>query len=270
MTAQYTEKGKWVTDHLGPINAIMFTTTGILVPALDILSPKFPFGAVALLLAALVAIFVVMRLLKIPRNLQLPNGFILMAIFCTAVFGAGAFANYKSEREGGMLASNIRGIAALQRTLFDIRDGKSDNPRVELSNMGIAWDFNNFASAIKRGDENSIELFLKGRMPVTNQTGSYHISLPKQVVDLKLKNAPRLMELFQQYGVDLNDQSLVARTGISDSSTAPNLYAYAKTQGQDQLADTLERLGVSTAGYPEWKKRQDEEAKSPRGIFPGI
>lgn len=42
-TKAYVEGGRWVTDHVGPINALMTITTAIFIPVLDFLRPYFPY-----------------------------------------------------------------------------------------------------------------------------------------------------------------------------------------------------------------------------------
>lgn len=42
-TEKYVEVGKWVTDHIGPINAVITISTATLLPVLDFLRPYFPY-----------------------------------------------------------------------------------------------------------------------------------------------------------------------------------------------------------------------------------
>jgi len=269
MTKAYVDKGKWVTDHLAPINAIMFISTGLLVPLMDIMRPKFPFTAVAACVFGAVLILLVMKALNVPARLQIPNGLILMALFCSAVFGAGAFASYKYEHEGGVLASKVKGIAELQKTLLDIKNGKSDNPRVELANMGIPWDFLQFHKAAERGDAKVVSLFLAGGMPVTEHEGQYFQSIPYTVV-AKGVNAPAVLEAMAQGGIKLGDAGLVPSWGMAKEQVAQNLYTVAKEKNRGEVAQKLTELGVDGSGYPAWKTAKDEYDKKPKAVFFGI
>ena len=42
-TSKYVEQGKNITEHLGPVNAVMFVSTGILVPVMGVVRPHFPY-----------------------------------------------------------------------------------------------------------------------------------------------------------------------------------------------------------------------------------
>lgn len=269
MTKFYVDKGKWVTDHLAPINAIMFISTGILVPVMDIMRPKFPFTEVAFCVGGIVIIMLLMKALNVPARLQIPNGLLLMSLFCAAIFSAGAFASYKYEREGGVLASKVKGAAELQAILTDIKNGKSDNPRVELANMGIAWDFIQFAKAAVRGDAKVVGLFVAGGMPVTEGSGQYFQSIPYFVVTQGV-SASAVLEAMAQGGVKLGDAGLVPSWGFAKELVAPNLYVVAKEKNRGEVAQKLHELGVDSSGYNTWKIAKDEYDKRPKAYFSGI
>ena len=146
----YLDRGKWVTDHLGPINAIMFSATGILIPIVDFFSPNFPFKQLAAIVVLGFLLLVVMKVLKIPKRLQIPNGLVLMALFCTALVSASAFATYKKEKEGGFLASSIPALATLQRSMQGIKGdtekllASNDSIEKKTSSIDQKMDRNNF------------------------------------------------------------------------------------------------------------------------------
>jgi len=264
-TQVYVTKGKWVTDHLAPINAIMFISTGIMVPILDIMRPKFPFTEVAFCIGGLVVILLAMKALHVPARLQIPNGLVLMALFCTAIFSAGAFASYKYEREGGLLASKIKGLAELQATLLDIKNGKSDNPRVELANMGIKWDFLEFTKLAVRGDVKAVRLFIQGGMPLTDGKGQYFQSVPFFVAR-DGSNAVAVLEEMR----GLLGAGLVPEYGLPREHVAPNLYAVAMEANRTQVAEKLAEMGVDGSGYHQWKSAKAEYDKKPKAHFYGI
>jgi hypothetical protein len=283
-TATYVKHGTIVTDHLAPINATMFIATGTLLPIMDFIRPYFPY--INLVAGAVVLFFVVlfiMKLLKVPPNRVIPSSMVFCAGVCAVAFSVGAVASSKHANDGGFIAAKSPDARALQANLMslekqtqaindkltDIQAGKSSNPRVELANMGIAWDFNKFYEAAKRGDEVAVELFLKAGMSVTSAVGDYYTSIPKSVIDTNLPNAGKLLELFNKHGVDLNDQKLVARRGIPEPLTPPNLYAYAMRE-KSPLAETLANLGVSTKDYPSWKLAMEVEDKKPKAYLYGI
>lgn len=283
-TATYVKHGTIVTDHLAPINATMFIATGTLLPIMDFIRPYFPYinfvaGAVVLFFVVLA----IMKVLKVPPNRVIPSSMVFCAGVCAVAFSVGAVASSKHAREGGFIAASSPDARALQANILnlekqtqaindkltDIQAGKSSNPRVELANMGIQWDFYKFYEATKRGDMLAVELFLKGGMPATYKVGDSFTSLPKVVVDNNPPNAAKLLELFKEYGVDLNDQRLVSRTGAPEALTPPNLYAYAMRE-KSILAEKLASLGVNTTEYSSWKVTMDKEDKKPKAYLYGI
>jgi hypothetical protein len=280
----YVKHGTLVTDHLAPINATMFIATGTLLPIMDFIRPYFPY--VNYVAGALVLFFVVlliMKMLKVPSNRVMPSSMVFCAGVCAAAFSIGAVASSKHASDGGFIAANSPDARALQSNMLnlekqtqaindkltDIQAGKSSNPRVELANMGIPWDFYKFYEAAKRGDDLVADLFLKGGMPVTSEVGDYFTSIPRMVVNSNPPNAEKILELIVKAGVNLNDQKLVARTGVPEALTPPNLYAYAMKE-KSPLADKLASLGVNTTNYPAWKKAMDIEDKKPKAYWSGI
>ncbi|MHA6860382.1 hypothetical protein [Ralstonia pseudosolanacearum] len=266
-TEAYVDVGKVVTDHIAPVNAIMTISTATLLPALDFLRPHFPYiNQVALLVVAAFLVLLSMKFLKIPKEWRGHPSVLLCAGVCAAAFSIGAIASTRHADQGGLAAATFPWVSDLQKTLLDIKNGKSDDPRVELKNIGVEWKAGNLLQASKDGDLRVVELFLKGGMPVTlSGTGNDH-SLPYYVVTSNYPNAEEQLKLFKQYGVNLNDQSLAAYHGGILSQEPPNLYAVAKDRGHEDLASYLADLGVKTDGYPAWKKAKEERIKNSKGI----
>lgn len=268
-TSKYVEQGKNITEHLGPVNAVMFVSTGVLVPVMDVVRPHFPYinyvaGLVVLVFLGILA----MRFFKVPSNRFIPNSLVLTAGICAGAFSVGAVAS--SKHAEGFLAAHSADARALQssllslnkqtseisskldkqgQTLTQIRDGKSTDPRIELRNLGFNWDSNTFWTASKAGDLRVVELFLQSGMSLTGDDG---YTLPFSMIK---RNNPKLKEqflLFQKYGYDLNDKKLVS--GNPDKFTPPNLYAAAKEEGNESAAELLKSLGVDSKGYDQWVK----------------
>ncbi|WP_259393738.1 hypothetical protein [Ralstonia pickettii] len=269
-TEAYVERGKWVTDHIGPINAVMTIFTAVLIPALDFLRPYFPYiGYVAVLAVLVFFALLIMKLVGVPRGAQLHSSMVLCSGVCAAAFSVGAIASARHAEQGGLVAANFpwaaeiqKSLVAMNTTLTDIKNGKSEDPRVELKNIGVEWNFSKFWEASKTGDLRVVELFLQGEMPVTRKNSTDIASLPFAVVRENFPKAKEQLKLFQKHGVDLNDpvlSSIIYRPALT--SPPPNLYALAKDTGNEALAAYLVELGVKTDSYPTWKKAQDDKQR---------
>lgn len=262
-TEAYVEHGKWVTDHIAPINAVMTISTAVLIPLLDFLRPYFPYiGYVAGLVVLVFLALLVMRVLGIPKGRQLHSSIVLCSGVCAAAFSVGAIASARHADQGGAMAASAPWIAQLQQTLLDIKNGKSDDPRVELKNIGVEWKSGNLIQASKDGDLRVIELFLRGGMPVTLNPSFGDHGLPFFVVSNNYPKAKEQLALFKKYGIDLNDQSMSAGKGQDMTKEPPNLYAVAKDKGYEDLASYLAELGVKTDSYPAWKKAEEERKRN--------
>lgn len=265
-TEAYVEHGKWVTDHIAPINAIMTISTAILIPILDFLRPYFPYiGYVAGLAVLVFLALLIMKVLGFPKERQLHSSIVLCSGVCAAAFSVGAIASARHADQGGAIAASAPWAAQLQQTLLDIKNGKSDDPRVELKNIGVEWKSGNLLQASKDGDLRVVELFLKGGMPVSAGFSDGG-QLPFYVIMNNYPKAKEQLALFKKYGVDLNDKNLAApysqhfvapMEDWKHIEKAPNLYAVAKIEGHEEMASYLEELGVQTDSYPDWKKKQD-------------
>lgn len=275
-TSKYVEQGKNITEHLGPVNSVMFVSTGILVPVMDVVRPHFPYiNYVAGLVVLLFIGILVMRFLKVPSNRFIPNSLVLTAGICAGAFSVGAVAS--SRHAEGFLAAYSDDARALQssllnlnqqtaeisfkldtqgQTLSQIRDGKSSDPRIELRNLGVQWESGAFWNASKVGDLRVLELFLQSGMPLPDNDG---VALPFMMVDRKYPKLQEQFLLFQKYGYNLNDQKMV--TSKPDKFSPPNLYAAAREKGNDSAAELLKSMGVESEGYGEWIK--NKPAKPP-------
>ena len=270
-TRNYVKQGKNITEHLGPINSVMFISTGVLVPAMDVLRPYFPYisyvaGLVVLVFLGILA----MKFLKLPSNRFIPHSLVLTAGICAVAFSVGAVASNRHAE--GFLAANSDDARALQssllslnlqtaeisskldkqgQTLSQIRDGKSSDPRTELRNLGIQWEPGAFWNASKVGDLRVVELFLLSGMPLPVNGD---IALPFMMVDWKYPKLEKQFSLLQKYGYDLKDQRMV--TSKPDKFSPPNLYAAAREQGNDGAAELLKSMSVESKGYDKWAKNK--------------
>lgn len=268
-TEAYVERGRWVTDHIGPINAIMTIMTAVLIPVLDFVRPHFPYiGYVAALAVMVFLVLLAMKIFGVPKNGQLHSSLVLCSGVCAAAFSVGAIASARHADEGGMGAASFPWAAQMQKTLFtmnttlaDIKNGKSDDPRVELKNIGVEWSPYKLIAASKMGDLRAVELFLKGKMPVTLDGSDALASLPYAIVSQNFPNAKEQLKLLQENRVDLNDPHLSSIYHTDPATQPPNLYALAKDKGREDLAAYLAELGVKTDSYPAWKKAREAQEK---------
>ena len=255
----------FITDNLSPLNAVVFFTTGIVVPVLDLLRPVVPllnyFAGIAVIgfCAVLVA-----KLLGKPR--PIPTGFVATVGVCCAIFAAGAYAS--SKHAAGFIASKEPALAQVQASMLgqkldtqtallaDIKSGKSDDPRVALKNMGVAWDFTEFRNASQRGDLKVMQLFLEGGMTTTLPTTS--TTLPELAITFNHQRVADQLALFAKHGFDLKAPTTAAPDQPS------NLYAVARMKGNTEAAHFLETVGFSSAEYDSWHKTT---AKKTDGIY---
>jgi hypothetical protein len=278
-TAQYVSAGKRVTDHLGPINATMFIATGVLVPVMDFIRPHFPYmGYVAGAIVLFFALLLVMKWAKVPANRVIPTSLILSVGVCAAAFSVGAVASSRHAAQGGFMAASSDDARALQSnllrleqqagdmqtTLRRMESGKSDDPRVELRNIGVEWSEDGLRNSSRIGDLRALELFLRGGMNIYSSYDSNRISLAASII---ANNSPRMKEQLQllaQYGYGLNDASTVQAK--QDPLAPPNLYVFAKKVRNEEAAKLLVAMGVDTTSYESWKARQPKPVVLPGAL----
>ena len=265
----------FVVDFLSPVNTLFFFSTGILIPALDLMRPRTFLLAYAT--AAAVLFFLTLLVLRWrgkPRPEAISKALVTTVGVCTALFALSAVAS--TGYPSGFLASKNEAFRDVQSSLLGIKEqntalnekldrqtavlasissGKSPDPRVELRNLGVAWDTPSFLAATDRGDLRVIELFLAGGMPFT-QPGymAGNLTVPARAV---FRNAPRIVEqlqLFERYGFQPTAADAVLPSPLP--STPPSLYGVAVESKNSAAADYLRGDRGSVARYDDWKAQQ--------------
>lgn len=209
-----------------------FGTAGGLIA--DFLMPVAPFGFY-LGLSLFILFLLSIALAAVPwSNNALRNKFqgywylpigLTILLLSTGMFGAYYFSNNENNNGQGWLASNIEAFSEIQqqlgliqentartakatesidRKMDDIKKETSENPKKELANLGIEWSNSSFFRAVKSHDLETTELFLKGKMKITNK----YLSSP---IYFAVFNDPSgyysdAMELFFKYGFDINSK----------------------------------------------------------------
>lgn len=275
-TTQYVNSGKTVTDHLGPINATLFIATGVLVPVMDFIRPHFPYmGYVAGAIVLFFAILLVMKWVKVPANRVVPTSLVISMGVCAAAFSVGAVASSRHAAQGGFLAATSEDARALQSNLLRleqqagdmktslqrIESGKSDDPRVELRNIGVEWSEVELERSSRRGDLRVLELFLKGGMSIYSGYDRKRSSLAATMISENFPHMKEQLLLLGKYGYGLNDASTVQ--GRPDPAAPPNLYAYAKEVRNEEAATLLISMGADTSLYAPWKAKQPKQVGMP-------
>ncbi|MEQ1639107.1 MAG: hypothetical protein ABL903_20800 [Methylococcales bacterium] len=161
------------------------------------------------------------------------KGLFQVLTFLTALtFGAGVYAKVNPK---GFLATKIDSVASLQTNLglIDFKLGNisvkqdkiievlekadkkidlvkketSDNPRKELSNMGISWTQESFYAAVESGDFVVVELFAAGGMNLAAQSWCCsHHSLLSLMISKKINNLEKVLTIFDRYGFDIRQK----------------------------------------------------------------
>lgn len=167
------------------------------------------------------------------RRCILEKGLFQVLTFLTALtFGAGVYAKVNPK---GFLATKIDSVASLQTNLglIDFKLGNisvkqdkiievlekadkkidlvkketSDNPRKELSNMGISWTQESFYAAVESGDFVVVELFAAGGMNLAAQSWCCsHHSLLSLMISKKINNLEKVLTIFDRYGFDIRQK----------------------------------------------------------------
>ena len=264
----------FVVDILSPVNTVFFFATGILIPVFDLLRPM-AFLLAYLAAAALLffAAVLILRWLGKPRPEAISRALVATAGVCAGLITLSAFAS--SAYPNGFLPSKFEGLKDVQASLLDlqkqshvisgkldqqsmvladIRMGRSDDPRVTLHNMGIAWDTPSFLAASDRGDVRALELFLAGGMPVSTASGG--ITLPERAVMLNRPNIVEQLLVFKRFGFDLNGR---APQRAWDSPTT--LYGFAAEHTNAVAAEFLRAQGADVVAYETWKAGKDAHVK---------
>ena len=185
-----------ISQWVMPINATLFFG-GTLASVLDFISPRISLLPIAATVA-LAGLFAAVCLRKfiapsLPDTSKLKgllapdkalhrSPVLIVSGVLSALMVTGAAWSSASSAGGGVIASKfdavrnaqmqlgvMQGLQKEQRiqtaVLEDIRDGRTSNPRRELANQGIAWDYSGFNNAISRSDTAVVQLFLSGGWP---------------------------------------------------------------------------------------------------------
>ena len=263
----------FVVDNLSPVNTLFFFATGILIPAMDLLRPQTFFLAYAAGVAALFFVAIVaLRLLGKPRPEAISKAFVTTVGLCAGLIAISAVAS--TGHANGFLASKSESLRDVQASLLgltaqtasinnkldsqlvkleDIRMGKSADPRVELHNLGVAWERAQFYAAIDRGDVRVVKLFLAGGMP-TKSSNRSELTAPAWAVQRNVPHIAEQLRLFQQFGFDLHDENAV---GLPPDVYLPsNLYGLAVEKKNTEAAALLAEDPKSVARYKGWKAWQ--------------
>ena len=272
----------FIANYLSPVNTLIFFTTGVLIPLLDFLRPKTSLISYAAGVAVLffVALLVLKRMGK-PTPQAIPSALLVTTGICACLVTVSAYAS--SQHPEGYAASKFPEVRSAQTSLLglerqtaainekldrqgvvleDIRSGRSDDPRVALKNMGVAWSFAEFREASSRSDLKVMDLFLQGGMTTTlpNTTAS----LPAVAVEMNYPKITEQLALFTRYGFNLKAPT----SSEGYEFQPPNLYAIAVEKKNNEAAEYLKAQGVSVADYESWKaKRKTTEAMTGRYKF---
>ena len=272
----------FIANYLSPVNTLIFFTTGVLIPLLDFLRPKT--SLISYLAAVAVLFFVVLVVLKKmgkPTPQAIPSALLVTTGICACLVTVSAYAS--NQHPEGYAASKFPEVRSVQTSLLglerqtaainekldrqgvvleDIRSGRSDDPRVALKNMGVAWSFAEFRDASARGDLKVMDLFLQGGMTTTlpNTTAT----LPAVAVEMSYPKITEQLALFTKYGFNLKAPTNLDRYDYQP----PNLYALAVEKRNKEAAEYLKAQGVSVAEYESWKiKRKNAEEKAKKGPY---
>jgi hypothetical protein len=173
----------------GAIPGIITTISDFVKPILDLTTPIMIGSA-----AGGVALAIIARFLKAPRDRTVASGAFVCAILFLFSFGwwgaqhliRGAEANGviaeivpgASKVQNALLASlgrierntqrTAEGVDKLGRSVDTLKKETSDNPRKELQNLGIPWTSDEYVGVIMRCDMLGIRLFRESgmKMPV--------------------------------------------------------------------------------------------------------
>lgn len=269
----------------------------------DLLEPKFNvllilfcfFGVILILCAYKIHRWFIDNKISLPvqtgQIFSKPNGLndsiikgaqlsIIGIIFC----GVLLLIQFFTPNNNGALVNMFPGLQPLQEKLTGIesklntiseevktlKKEKSENPKKELQNLGLAWSTKNFHDQVKDGDLQNIKLFLEGKInPYTvDENGR---TLPV-VLALNTYNVEEVLELLLEYGVDINrrfsqsatsgDMKMTLLSRAIEKENIPLIKALLKHEADTREAfDTFGSFGLSIAKFPlqsavYWKKKE--------------
>lgn len=212
---------------------------GVIGIVSDVFTPVTNFaGALIVPLLALTLLYALAERAKlVERTLCAPNcpsavkallgeyrGFPLLSglLVLTLMMVASSFITRAHADEGGVAASYIPGVRELQTSLDrigmqlaeltsatrELKKETSDDPRKELSNMGIEWTSAAFHDAVVRGDFKALDLFIAGGMPLTTRKDGNPASPLYYALARNEPNRVAMLEYFLDRGLDVNDRSI--------------------------------------------------------------
>ena len=286
-----------------PFNAtLIFGST--LVAAFDFLSPR-----VALLpIAATVAVVGLLAALALRKYVapSLPEGstfrralapemglhkspVLIVTAMLSALMVSGAAWSSAASASGGVIASKfdaarnaqmqfgvLQAVQKEQRVqtavLEDIREGRSSDPRRELSNLGSGWDSSSFQYALVNGDARVVSLFIEGKMQWRISDAFVVMVLNKQeMLDLLLKSKSLLVRL-EGDCVKIIDERVVSPhpfvTHYSRDleSGASNYKAFANLKKEHinflrMFCEGADDVASINQSYSEFQKKYDEQKR---------
>ena len=263
----WTQSREFVSRHVAPINTVVFGITGIIIPFFDFVRPRGPyliFGAVVMGLLFISAV-IASRWSRWPR---LPTALTAGLGISAALFTVGAAASYQHATGGGAIVSAIPSLQPFQdllvglhadvrtanekleqqgKVLADIRSGKSDDPRVALRNMGIAWEYNKFLEASKAGDLRVMQLFLEGGMPASQLNGQ---TLAFNLIYIRAPHSAEQLALLEKFGTDLHGPAAVS--GSASDGLPQSLYVVAVDAKNIEAQQYLLKHGSKHEEYAAW------------------
>ncbi len=151
-----------------------------------------------------------------------------------------------------------RSVASVDESLQDI-DVKLDNvkketsldPRKELANMGMRWEYDNFLDALRNKDERAIELYLKGGMKLRKDSFTDFVTniYSKQVMDMLVDgnaiegdfNCPSKISFYKKISKDSDKIDFVNRKCPTQIRKLVNQF--------DRLIDAQKKIIVADKNY---------------------
>lgn len=152
------------------------------------------------------------------------RGFPLLAglLILTLMMVASSFITRANATDGGLVARYVPGVRELQLSIDrigvqlaeltsvtrELKKETSEDPRKELSNMGIEWTSSAFHDAAVRADFKALDLFVAGGMPLTTRKDGNPASPLFYAIARIEPNRIALLTYFLDRGLDVNDKSI--------------------------------------------------------------
>jgi hypothetical protein len=258
-------------DKIKRAFAFFLSAGGVIGIVSDVFTPVANFaGALVVPLLALTLVYalaeraqVVERALAAPQCphavkslLSEYRGFPLLAglLILTLMMVASSFITRASANEGGVVARYVPGVRELQQSLDSIgaqlaeltsatrelKKETSEDPRKELSNMGIEWTSAAFHDAVVRADFKALDLFVAGGMSLmTRMDGNPASPLYYAIARIE-PNRIAVLSYFLDRGLDVNDNSVCVPDALGqDVCGNGTLLAIARAYRDEAAVDLL-------------------------------